>query len=312
MIISGELKEGKLTLRAESTQDATMIRSGLSGKNTFVNIAPYGNRIEITLMGNGIVFRKNNDTPLTYEELKSIVKKIQMFGKIDSFQAKRVLKDAREELNRQLTLFFKTVMTPQLEMGFAYNWISLEFKHDALDEIFNEIKALITETCPPTIRVFSNNSDAISIHNYAMTGIFLGRDSYEGIVAILVRHGILLQDDSEIFVRRASAFAVKSVSFMEARQASDQADEDFSISHLENYELNVGDIQFIKKMLEITEKLSETGEFSSLDAEYLHELYKIASEDNYIAHFNLSDTLLACFSGIARNFSDEIQSINVG
>ncbi len=309
MIVSGELRDGKLTLRAESTQDATMVRNGLSGKNTFINIAPYGNRIEITLMGNGIIFRKSNNNALTYEELKSIIKKIQMFGKIESFYAKRILKDAREALNRQLTMFFRTTVTPQLEIGFAYNWISLEFKTSNFDNIFNAIKTHLAENCPPTIKAFSNNSDSISIHNYAMSGIYLPRKIHEGIADILIKDKIISPEDKDLLITKSIAFGVKSVSFMEARQASDHADETFSINNLEQYSHNLGDINFIKEMFTIAEKLANTGTFTELDEEDLQQLSKISEEDAYIESFSLSQTLYECFHGIAHNFSKEILAL---
>jgi len=306
MIIGGELHKGVLTLNAESSQDATMIKSGLSGKNHFINLSPYGNRINLTNQGSNLILKKHVGTSLTYEEIKVVIKKIQMFGRIKAEKADQILFSARRVLDSKLTFFFITIDNPLIEIGFSYNWASIEFKSSNFDKIFPNIKEAITDNSPPSIKVFSNNSDSVSVHNYAMNGLYIPKDSFEMISDILINEGILKDKHKNSFIIKASAFGIKSVCYMEARQIAGDQDESFEIQNSSHYKEETGDFNFVTTFYNIITSLAENGSFNDLQEEHITFLKEFTEDIHNLDKYNLSETIKECCEGLIHDYEEDI------
>jgi len=308
MIIGGELHKGVLTLNAESSQDATMIKSGLSGKNHFINLSPYGNRINLTNQGSNLILKKHVGTSLTYEEIKVVIKKIQMFGRIKPEKADSILLSARRVLDSKLTFFFITLENPVVEIGFSYNWASIEFKSSNFDKIFPNIKDAITNNSPSSIKVFSNNSDSVSVHNYAMNGIYIPRHSFDAISDILISEGVLKDKHKDNFIIKASAFGIKSVCYMEARQIAGDQDESFTMGDSSQYKEETGDFNFVTNFYNIITSLAEHGSFSELTEKDITFLKEFTTDIDNLEKYNLSETIKECCEGLVHDYEEDIAS----
>ena len=130
MITGGTLQKERLMLTTESVADAKLVKSGISGRNNFINIAPYGNYLSLKIEGQNLSVTKEDKRVFTFEEVHALLKKIQMFGRIQKRVINDLLDSARHTLSSKLTLFFPNSQAPAVELAFAYNWAAMEFESE--------------------------------------------------------------------------------------------------------------------------------------------------------------------------------------
>ena len=285
-----------------------MVKNGFAGKNIYVSIAPFGNRVAPTIESDDLVLTKHSGHPFTYEEVHGIIKKILSFKQIDEVNADNIIKLARINLESVLTLFFPTHEKPKVEICYAYNWASIEFKAKDFKEAFMEVRDAVKEYQKPSVKIFSNNLDIISLHNYDMKGICILRKTYEKIATILEEQGVTLAIDHHQFVVQATAFGIKSVMFMEGRAQAENADETYSIKHSRTYSPALGNMDFVTSIYAIMCAIARKGLFSDLKPEQLKILEALTDNPALLDKYELTDSIQMCLQAFLADFKLEIDA----
>jgi len=307
MINECELFDRELIFKTSSASQAKLIRSIIVGQNSELTLSPYGNRISVALEDGQAILVKESGNPFTYEEIRTVVKKLLMFHRIKPGAADHALNMSRMKLNSKLTLFYPNKNMPRVEISFSYNWASISFHSDKFNDLYPEIRDAILEGQSSAIKVFSNNIDTISIHNYAMQGIYVSRRAFEGIAAILIKSNILNPSDKDSFALRATAFGVLSVSYMEARQICKNTDETFSIDSEEDYNPLIGNRKFLSPTMNLLQHLTEKGQFSGAPEEGLRLLHNVWNDSKAIEKHSLAITIRGAVSAFVRNYHEEVE-----
>ena len=306
MITGGALKQEKLILTTSSEKDAKMARGGLAGKNVYISTAPYGNRTDLSTEGTNVILTKNSGTPFTYEEVRTLVKKVRMFDRISPSKAEAILEKARQRLDSRLTLFFPDVKHPTIEIGFSYNWISIEFQSNKFTNIYKIIKNIIEKNEPKCIKVFSNEDNIISIHNYAMQGIYVSRKSFEEIAGIFVTNGLIEKSQENKFALRVLALQVKSVSYMEARMLCQSVDENFDFKTTKKYSPVIGNRAFLTEMMSIFNNIFKQGSIEHLALPELTSLNNVSQNISILETHHLAETINNSLSNFAKEYKEDI------
>lgn len=306
MITGGAIRKEKLILSAGSPADANSVKGGLAGQNSSLSTSPYGNKVDLSIEGQNLSLVKDSRLPFTYEEVRTIIKKIQAFERITKKNADIILESAREILGARLTFFYPHTQKPSVEFAFSYNWASIEISNPNFQTIYAEVRDAITRNQGSSIKVFSNNMDIISIHNYSLKGIYLKRKSYEEMADIFIKHGLFDADDRKKFIVRAAAFGTKSVIYMDARQLSQKNDETFDLENDANYTPRIGAKHFLKPIVETLDKLSRQGVFSTLLPEHIKIMHVVLEKPEMIVKYSLAETIKDCVVSFISDFSEEI------
>ncbi len=307
MITGGSFRNEKFILAAESDADASMIKRGLCGKSEHMSVAPYGNKVNISLQGNTIVFKKHSGLPLTYEETYTVIRKICLFGKIMDKTTHYLHREARMHLPAGLTLFYPNTTLPAIQIIFSYNWVTFETERKDFAQSLPAIHdAVLVGQKDNKLKVFSNDSTVISIHNYQMGGIYIGRACLGAIADALIQRGLTRSDEKDTFVIRTAAFGVKSSIYMDARQLCQNVDETFDITANTNYNPLIGQQSFLTPILGSFGFLAETGSFSDLSQDQVEMLRAILLKPESLKQYGLSETISMCLTAFTRDFGDEI------
>lgn len=307
MIINGALRKEKLVLTAGSANEALLIKGGLVGENAFLSVPPFGNRIDFSVDANNIVISKHSGQPLTYEEIRSFIKKIILFGRINERETRSLLELARTGVGSRLTLFYPNTKHPKVEVSFAYNWVSVEFEDHKFDDSFQITSDTITRSQKPTTKIFHNNIRNISIHDYSRDAIYIRRSSFEGITDALVGDKVFLPAEKNIFVLRSAAFNVKSVIYMEARRLTKGADENFEISDNKSLDPTVGRKELLVPLLNIIDEISKHGSFSGIKSAQANILYNILEKPSEYEKYSPSSSIKEALKSFAEDFAEEIK-----
>lgn len=307
MITGGSFRNEKFVLTAESDNDAAMIKRGLCGKTEVITIAPYGNKIGVFAQGSTLAFKKLSGRALTYEEAHTLIKKIQLFEKVGEKVANFLQREARTQLAAQLTLFYPSAASPVIQIAFSYNWVAFETEYAKFADVLPKVHdAIILEKRPAVLKVFSNGSNVVSIHNYDMGGIYLGRAALVAIADALVQGGLLKESEKKPFVLRTAAFGVHTVSYMDARQLCQNVDETFTLADDKNYNPLIGQQAFLNPALESFRLLAEAGDLSKLNKVQVQMLRSILVKPDVLRQYALSETISLCILSFVKDFGEEI------
>ncbi len=312
MITSGALREERFILNAKSASDASLVKNGIAGDNPFLHAAPYGNRIDFSLEGTHLVLAKHSGQPFTYEEIHSFIKKIQLFERIDIKDARAILEQARVSLDSKLTLFYPHPNNSTVEVAFAYNWASIEFDSPKFEDAFDNLKEQIVEIQGRSTKVHSNHSNMISIHLYSVSGIYLKRHTLEVISNALASHSVIPEREKDKLVLRTAAFGVRSVTYMEARQMCNGADETFDFGTYPEYNPEIGDRNFLKDVMDIMTEIALSGEFSGLAREKLELLVLCANSEDVKEKYHIVNTIAELLVNFSTEFKKDMISVLTG
>jgi hypothetical protein len=310
MITGGTLQKERLILTTESVADAKLVKSGIGGRNNFINIAPYGNHLSLKIEGQNLSVTKEDKRVFTFEEVHALLKKIQMFGRIKKRVMHDLLESSRHTLCSKLTLFFPNDKAPMVELAFAYNWAAMEFESEFFGKILPEVKQAVKKSKAPSIKIFSNNMDIISFHNYAMNGIYINRRAFEGIADVLCENRLLGKPSRPSFVMRACAFGVKSVAYMETRKIYKITDDLFELNQVKASSPEMGDIGYFVPLMEVFDVLAKTGKLSALSGVQLASFRSISDDVDSLDQYNLPETIVHSVVGFIDDFREEIQSFS--
>ena len=175
-------------------------------------------------------------------------------------------------------------------------------------KILPEVKQAVKKSKAPSIKIFSNNMDIISFHNYAMNGIYINRCAFEGIADVLCENRLLSKPSRASFVMRTCAFGVKSVAYMEARKISKITDDLFEVSQVRALSPKMGDAVFFVEIMSVFDVLSKTGKLSTLSEGQLTCLRRISDDADILGLHKLPETIIHSLVGFVSDFSQEIQS----
>lgn len=306
-IVSGSVRKNMLTLVADSARSAELVRNGLCANGAaFITVPPYGNKMLPKQEDKNLTIRKEPDTGFTYEEIGNLLHKIEMIGRLSEPAHRAMLKEAREQLNNQLTFFYPAVSLPKIELNFFYNWVSLSLFPRATEALYKEIeKAFSTESLRGTVKVFRNAVGLVTFHNYAMCGIYMTNAMFLAVAEALSQHDLLHKDEVKAFAQRATQFGVKSVTFMEARQLLKNAPETAPIQYDAGmYNSN----DFRAPLVHILSTLSKNGNFKELNTTQLKMLQTLADAPKSIDRYDLPTAVKNALRGISINFKTEIEA----
>ncbi len=306
MITGGDITKNRLSLTTESDFDAKLVKGGLAGRNNYLVIPPYGNKLNFKIEGYNIIVTKDDKRIFTFEEVHSLIKKIQMFGRIGKNTMSDIINHARTLLPVKLTLFLPNEVHPAVEVAFAYNWASIEFESEDFNKIMPEVKRKVNKTSEPSIKVFSNNVDIITFHNYAMDGIYIDSSSFDGMADVLIENRIINRASKSIFITRSCAFGVKSVAYMEARKLSRTNDDMFDIHQKEKLGIEIGDVDYFITLMDSFASLSEDGRFSQLNDNQIKQLYEIIENPQVLGQHDMPESIVHSVKGFVADFSTEI------
>lgn len=306
MITGCIFRKEKFVLNAESPADASMVKGGLVGKNTFTYSSPFGNRINISTEANSLSFFKPSGKAFTYEEIHGLIKKIELLGKIARLEEVNILTSARKDLDSKMTLFFPSESKPALAISFFYNWISIDLEDT---KKFKEISVKLIELVEgisKSLMVYAGKYSSITIHNYDMGSLYFNKAQLDNIAQVLVDNGIISKEEKKRFIVRAAAFMIKSIIYMEARHIVKNADETFSFDEDSNYNPLIGNREFLQKFLKVMSWLGDKGLFISLNAEQLQTLADISDDPEILTKQSLSELIKQDIESFMKDFKDEI------
>jgi hypothetical protein len=307
MITGGSFRNEKFILASESDADAIMIKRGLCGKTDVIALAPYGNKAAVSTAGNTLIFRKQSGLPLTYEEAHNIIKKIRLFEKVSDKVVNHLQREARMQLKAPLTLFYPSAAAPVIQIAFSYNWVSFEVERPDFAAALPLIHdAILTAKHSSILKAFSNNADTISVHNYDMGGIYVPRTALAALAETLLKYNLIKPDEKNVFVTRVAAFGVHSVSYMDARQLSQNVDETFELSDDKNYNPLIGQPSFLIPALQGFSVLATNGDFKKLGAEQIQQLRSVLVNPESLKPYGLSETIAICIASFVQDFKNEI------
>ncbi len=306
MLIGGKILKEKMILVTESAHDANMIKLGLAGKNNFISIPPYGNQILPQLDTANLSLRKASKLPFSYEEVRTIVKKVEAFGKARPQTVANITNEARHVLEAQLTKFLPDITNAKLELAVSYNWISMQINGAHFQEIYDEVLEILNTNADRNLKIFSNNQETISIHNYDMRGIYIARAQMEKIIDAFKKNALFNIEYKQSLLVKCLAFITKCVVFMEARQQCQHSDEAFELEKNRQYNPMLGNRDFIERMQSALDTLSHGGDLLALDLEKLGELYAISKNEIQIDSFGLMQSIRMCYANFINDFKNEI------
>lgn len=308
MITGGSFRNEKFILAAESDNDAEMIKRGLCGKSEMMAIAPYGNKVNVSLQGNTILlFKKQSGRPLTYEEAHTLIKKIRLFDKVGDKIVTHLQREARVQLDAPLTLFFPSPAQPVIQVAFSYNWVSFETERNDFAQALPRIHdAIALAKFPALLKIFSNGSDTISIHNYDMNGIYIPRRALDTLADALIENRLIRPADKNLFAVRTAAVGVYTVSYMDARHLCQNVDETFNLNDEKNFNPLIGQQSFLTPILGTFKILAESGDFSRLSKEAITVLRSVLLSPDSMRQYALSETISFCIASFAKDFGEEI------
>lgn len=310
MIIAGALRNDKLVLTTRSAAEASLVKNGIAGENPFLPAAPYGNRVDFSVDANTITLTKHSGQAFTYEEVRSFIKKIILFGRITESEAKSLLDLARAGLGSRLTFFYPNNRTPKIEVSFAYNWVAVEFDNTNFNEIFEKASSLITQNQKSSVKVFSSNLKTITIHDYSMDAIYVRRNSFEGIADAIISDGVILPGEKYIFITRASASNIKSVIYMEARRLTKGADENFEFSDNKALDPLIGRKELLVPLINIMDEITKRGGFSGLKPEQIKLLKSLSANMQEVDKYSPSKSIRESIRFFLQDFSEEVNSLS--
>lgn len=308
MIIAGALRNDKLVLTARSAVEATLVKDGIAGENPYLPSAPYGNRVDFAVDANTLTISKHSGQPFTYEEVRSFIKKVILFGRINEAEAKSLLELARAGPGSRLTFFYPNNKTPKIEVSFAYNWVAVEFDNSNFDSIFQEASSSIAQYQKPSTKIYNSNLRTITIHDYSMDAIYIRRTSFNGIADAVIKDGVLLPGEKYIFVTKAASFNVKSVIYMEARRLTKGADENFEFSDNKALDPLIGRKELLVPLINTLDEITRRGGFSSLKPDQIKLLKSLSDNNAEVDKYTPSQAIRDAIKFFLEDFADEIKS----
>ncbi|MCB2081842.1 MAG: hypothetical protein KDD76_04330, partial [Rickettsiales bacterium] len=162
MINNTILRRDRFILQMDSARPAELLKAALAGTSKLIPIAPYGHNIHVAVDGSDLKITREDEAFFAYEEVRCIVKKMHLFGKLSKKNADHILDMARRTLSSRLTLFYPNIQAPVVEVAFAYNWASFGFTADAFENIATELNERLAGIIAPTAKLFDNNTDTYS------------------------------------------------------------------------------------------------------------------------------------------------------